>query len=58
MDAKASLSEDILNGLFSQGFLGVTVDAEYGGTQSSFAALCLVVEVHIRNIIPFRNVEY
>jgi hypothetical protein len=45
MDAAGKLDGDILSGLFAQGFMGVTVEADYGGTQSSFAASCLVVEV-------------
>lgn len=44
MDSAGALDADVLSGLFAQGFMGITVDAEYGGTQSSFAATCLVVE--------------
>lgn len=45
MDAAGAIDPDILAGLFAQGFMGVNVHADYGGTQSSFAASCLVVEV-------------
>lgn len=45
MDAAGAIDPDVLAGLFAQGFMGVNVNADYGGTQSSFAASCLVVEV-------------
>ena len=44
MDEAATMDQDIIDGLFAQGFMGVETPAEHGGTGSSFLAACLVVE--------------
>ncbi|CAG8628637.1 41086_t:CDS:10 [Gigaspora margarita] len=44
MDETEKLDQNILKGLFEQGLMGVEVDAEYNGTNSSFMSVVLVVE--------------
>jgi alkylation response protein AidB-like acyl-CoA dehydrogenase len=44
MDADAKMDPAIIKGLFEQGFMGVEIGAEYGGTGSNFLSACLVVE--------------
>lgn len=44
MEAKGKLDETVLNGLFENGFMGVEIDQEYGGTGSNFMTSILTVE--------------
>ncbi|CAG8494672.1 7515_t:CDS:10 [Dentiscutata erythropus] len=44
MDETEKLDQDILKGLFEQGLMGIEVEADYGGTNSSFMSTVLVVE--------------
>ncbi|EDV22696.1 uncharacterized protein TRIADDRAFT_58518 [Trichoplax adhaerens] len=44
MDRNSHLDKDIIKGLFDQGFMGVEVSSEYGGTGSSFFGSCLAIE--------------
>lgn len=44
MDAAGSMELGLINDLFEQGFMGVEVAEEYGGSGSSFTAALLVIE--------------
>ncbi|XP_060539169.1 short/branched chain specific acyl-CoA dehydrogenase, mitochondrial isoform X1 [Pantherophis guttatus] len=44
MDADAKFDDSLLRGLFEQGLMGIELEAEYGGTGSSFFSTILVVE--------------
>jgi short-chain 2-methylacyl-CoA dehydrogenase len=44
MDREGSLDPDILSSLFAQGFMGMEIPPEYGGSGLSFTSACLVVE--------------
>jgi len=44
MDEKGHLRPDILSQLFEQGFMGVEVPSEYGGSEMSFTQSCIVIE--------------
>lgn len=44
MDNEAKLRPEILNSLFAQGFMGMEIPEEYGGSGLSFTSACLVVE--------------
>ncbi|XP_007420845.1 short/branched chain specific acyl-CoA dehydrogenase, mitochondrial isoform X1 [Python bivittatus] len=44
MDADAKLDDSLLQDLFGQGLMGIELEAEYGGTGSSFFSSILVIE--------------
>lgn len=44
MDNEAKLRPEILQSLFDQGFMGMEIPEEYGGSGLSFTSSCLVVE--------------
>ncbi|XP_068709325.1 short/branched chain specific acyl-CoA dehydrogenase, mitochondrial-like isoform X1 [Montipora foliosa] len=44
MDHKSQMDESIVRGMFEQGLMGIEIEADYGGTNSSFFVSCLVVE--------------
>ena len=44
MDAAAKMDPDLIRSLFENGFMGVEIGEEHGGSGSSFTAACLVVE--------------
>ncbi len=44
MDNEAKLRPEILKGLFAQGFMGMEIPEEYGGSGLSFTSACLTVE--------------
>jgi len=44
MDQNSEMDESIISGMFEQGLMGIEIEADYGGTNSSFFATCLVVE--------------
>ncbi|XP_035675029.1 short/branched chain specific acyl-CoA dehydrogenase, mitochondrial-like [Branchiostoma floridae] len=44
MDQNSKMDDSVLQGLFENGLMGVEVEAEYGGTDSTFFSSCLVVE--------------
>jgi short/branched chain acyl-CoA dehydrogenase len=44
MDNEAKLRPEILESLFAQGFMGMEVPEEYGGSSLSFTSACLAVE--------------
>ncbi|XP_073239403.1 short/branched chain specific acyl-CoA dehydrogenase, mitochondrial-like [Porites lutea] len=44
MDQNSEMDESIIKGMFDQGLMGIEIDADYGGTNSSFFVACLVVE--------------
>jgi len=44
MDDASKIDPEILSGLFSQGFMGLEVPEEYGGSGLSFTAACLAIE--------------
>lgn len=44
MEAKGKQDESILKGLFDNGFMGIEIDQEYGGTGSNFMTSILTVE--------------
>jgi len=44
MDNEAKLRPEILQSLFAQGFMGMEIPEEYGGSGLSFTSACLVVE--------------
>lgn len=44
MDETAAIDPSILEGLFSQGFMGLEIPEEHGGLGLSFTAACLAIE--------------
>ena len=44
MDETSKMDQDLINGLFEAGFMGVEIDEQYGGSGSSFTAALLVIE--------------
>lgn len=44
MDDEASLRPEILQALFDQGYMGMEIPTEYGGSGLSFTSACLAVE--------------
>jgi alkylation response protein AidB-like acyl-CoA dehydrogenase len=44
MDEKATMDPEIIKGMFDNGFMGIEIPAEYGGSGSSFLAACLAIE--------------
>ncbi|XP_078355727.1 short/branched chain specific acyl-CoA dehydrogenase, mitochondrial-like [Oculina patagonica] len=44
MDKNSEMDPSVVRGMFEQGLMGIEVDAEYGGTHSSFFVSCLVIE--------------
>lgn len=44
MDNEAKMRPEILKSLFAQGFMGMEIDEEFGGSRLSFTSACLVVE--------------
>lgn len=44
MDNEAKLRPEILQSLFAQGYMGMEIPEEYGGSGLSFTSACLVVE--------------
>lgn len=44
MDKNSEMDPSVIRGMFEQGLMGIEVEAEYGGTDSSFFMSCLVVE--------------
>lgn len=44
MDKAGRMREDVVSGLFENGFMGIEAPAEYGGMGLSFTASCLAVE--------------
>ena len=44
MDRDSKMKDEIIHGLFENGFMGVEVEAEHGGTEASFVSALLVVE--------------
>jgi len=44
MDQASEMDQEVIRGMFENGFLGVETPAEYGGAGSSFMSACLVVE--------------
>ena len=44
MDEDAQLKPEILSALFAQGFMGMEIDPQYGGSGLSFTSACLAVE--------------
>lgn len=44
MDQNSEMDPSVVTGMFEQGLMGIEVDADYGGTNSSFFVSCLVVE--------------
>jgi alkylation response protein AidB-like acyl-CoA dehydrogenase len=44
MEEKGKQDENILKGLFENGFMGIEIDQEYGGTGSNFMTSILTVE--------------
>lgn len=44
MDAAAKFDPEVVQGLFEQGFMGIEIDPELGGSGASFTAACSVIE--------------
>jgi len=44
MDEKATMDPEVIKGMFDNGFMGIEIPAEYGGSGSSFLAACLAIE--------------
>jgi len=44
MDANSQMAPEVIKGLFDNGFMGIEIPEEHGGSGSSFLAACLTVE--------------
>lgn len=44
MDVKGEMDKSILQAMFDQGLMGIEIEAEYGGTNSTFFSSILVIE--------------
>ena len=44
MDRKGEMDKDLIKAMFDQGLMGVEIEAEYGGTNSTFFSSILVIE--------------
>lgn len=44
MDDNSKMKPEIIKGLFENGFMGIEIPADYGGSEMSFTAACLAVE--------------
>lgn len=44
MDDSMTMDSDVIQGLFDQGFMGVEIPAEHGGTEASFMSAILLIE--------------
>jgi short-chain 2-methylacyl-CoA dehydrogenase len=44
MDDEAALDKSVLEALFTQGYMGLEIPVEHGGSELSFTSACLVVE--------------
>ncbi|ESO86555.1 hypothetical protein LOTGIDRAFT_235352 [Lottia gigantea] len=44
MDEKSEMDQSVIDALFENGLMGIEVDSEYGGTDTTFFNACLVIE--------------